>query len=144
MNEKIKKPLTIAITAIVILIIIGLSVSLICVCTLNTNGSKVFGFQTFNIKSATVTSTSVNAEEKTVDLDEGQTAALINILNASDMSLTLGQSANNAAYSISLTLMNGKTADIKADGEYIYFDGKTYKTNGAVCNFLGFVVYGAL
>lgn len=147
MNEKIKKPLTIALSALIILVILGLSVALICVCGLNTCGDEVFSLNAYDVSSVTVKTippSNEQGEERSVELSSGQTSALINILTASDMTLTIGKKPDSAAYRITLSTVSGKTIVITASGEYLSYDGKTYRTNGAVCNFLGYVVYGAL
>lgn len=144
MNEKIKKPVAIAVVALIVIVIIGLSAALICVCTLNTNGDKVFDLNAYEVQSATVVSVSANGEEKSAELTVEQTAALVNVLSASDMTLTMRTDSSSSAYRITLTALNGKTVEIKANGKYLTFEGKTYRTTGSVCNFLGHLTYGTL
>lgn len=144
MNIVIKKPVAIALSAIALILIIALTASIILVCTLNTTGDKVFGLKTFNIESATVTFTSSDGSgEKTVELTDEQTSALVNVLNASALQLQIANDYN-AVYKVTLTSDNGETTTFSAAGDHLSFNGKTYRTNGAICNFLGYVIYGSL
>ena len=140
---EIKKPVAIAIAATALILIIALTASIILVCTLNTSGDKIFALKTFDVSSATITAKSADGTEKTVELTTEETVALVNVLNASALQLTIAKDYT-PVYKVTLTSESGKKTDFSASGEYLSFNGKTYKTNGAVCNFLGYSVYGNL